>query len=201
MHVTGTISVAPTGSWSSQATITGPTLNLTTGSHILKVVFDVAPIDRNWMDFTVAPTPTPTPTPIACSQYTASSVISTGFASPYDVVTSPSTNLIQTTCDVASARIDLGKGDPFQYIYNTGYLYKTGGTAWTPVPYTSMEQIVANAWYPKTATAIISLTSTELQNPSYALTYLCTWTGTNCKCRYRDSACTQSYWQIQSIKR
>jgi hypothetical protein len=45
-----------------------------------------------------------------------------------------------------------------------------------------MEQIVANAWYPKTATATISLTSTELQNPSYALAYLYTWTGTNWKC-------------------
>jgi hypothetical protein len=26
-----------------------------------------------------------------------------------------------------------GKGDPLQYIYNTGYLFKTGGTQWTPV--------------------------------------------------------------------
>jgi hypothetical protein len=30
------------------------------------------------------------------------------------------------------------------------------------------------------------------------LAYLCTWTRTNWKCGCRDSACTQSYWQIQS---
>jgi Carbohydrate binding module (family 6) len=41
-NVTGTIPVAPTGCWSAQAIITGPTIDLTTGSHILKVVFDVA---------------------------------------------------------------------------------------------------------------------------------------------------------------
>ena len=150
---------------------------------------------------TPTPTPTPTPGPIACSQYTPSSVIPTGYASPYDVVSSPSTNLMNVTCDVASARVDLGKGDPLQYIYNGGYLFKTGGTSWTPVSYTSSESLIAGAWYPKTATTNISLTSTELSQPSYVLTYLCTWIGSGWKCGCRDSACMQSYWQIQSFKR
>src|SRR6266511_4336929 len=48
----------------------------------------------------------------------------------------------------------------------------------------------------------IPMSSTELQlaNPSYVLGYLCTWTGSTWKCGCRDSACTQSYWQIQSFK-
>jgi hypothetical protein len=117
------------------------------------------------------------------------------------VLTSPSTLLISATCDTASARLDLGKGDPLQYIYNQGYLFKTGGTNWIPVPYTSTESLIANAWYPKTANTNISLTSTELANPSYVLAYLCTWTGSAWKCGCRDAACTQSYWQIQSFKR
>jgi hypothetical protein len=58
--------------------------------------------------------------------------------------------------------IDLGKGDPLQYIYNTGYLFKTGGTAWNPISYTSAESLIANAWYPKTANATIAKTSAEL---------------------------------------
>jgi hypothetical protein len=120
-----------------------------------------------------SPTPTPTPGPTACSLYTPSSTIPTGYASPYDVVSSPSTNLMNVTCDISSARVDLGKGDPLQYIYNQGYLFKTGGTNWTPVPYTSTEQLIANAWYPKTAAANIALTSTELTNPSYSLAYIC----------------------------
>ena len=35
------------------------------------------------------PTPTPTPGPISCSQYTPSTTIPTGFASPYDVASPP----------------------------------------------------------------------------------------------------------------
>jgi hypothetical protein len=67
-------------------------------------------------------------------------------ASPFDVVSSPTTNLMNVTCDTSSARIDLGKGDPFQYIYNTGYLFKTGGTSWAPINYTSTESVIAGAW-------------------------------------------------------
>jgi hypothetical protein len=147
------------------------------------------------------PTPTPSSSPTACSQYTPSTAIPTGFGSPYDVVSSPSTNLMQVTCDTTSAKIDLGKADPLQYIYNTGYLFKTGATNWSPINYTSTEQLIANAWYPKTATATMNLTSTELTNPSYSLAYICSWAGSAWKCGCRDSACTQSYWQIQSFKR
>jgi hypothetical protein len=134
---------------------------------------------------TGSPTPTPTPGPVACSQYTSSSAIPTDYGSPYDVVSSPSTNLIKATCDTTSAKIDLGRGDPLQYIYNQGYLFKTGGTNWSPVSYTSTEQLISNAWYPKSATTNISLTSTELAQPSYALAYLCTWTGSTWKCGCR----------------
>jgi hypothetical protein len=141
------------------------------------------------------------PPPAACHQYTSTSAIPSGFGSPYDVLSSPFTNLMNVTCDVSSARVDLGKNDPMQYIYNTGYLFKTGGTAWSPISYTSTEALVAGAWYPKTATTNLSLTSTELANPNYVLGYICSWTGSGWKCGCRDSACTQSYWQIQSFKK
>jgi hypothetical protein len=58
-----------------------------------------------------------------------------------------------------------GKGDPLQYIYNQGYLFKTGGTNWSPIPYTSTESLIANAWYPKTANTTISLKSTGAPEP------------------------------------
>jgi DUF5010 C-terminal domain len=191
----GSIIISPTGSWTTQATITGPTVTLSAGAHTLKVVFDTTPVDFNYLTFTQSGGP------VACSLYTPSTSIPTGFGSPYDVVSSPSTNLMQVTCDITSARLDLGKGDPLQYIYNQGYLFKTGGSAWSPVSYTSSESLIAGAWYPKSATATISLTSTELANPSYNLAYICSWTGSAWKCGCRDSACTQSYWEIQSFKR
>jgi len=102
---------------------------------------------------------------------------------------------MNVTClNLTDARIDLGKGDPLQYIYNQGYLFKTGGSAWTPISYTSTEQLIANAWYPKNATTNISMTSTELTNPSYNLAYICSWVGSAWKCGCRDATCSQSYW-------
>ena len=70
-----------------------------------------------------------------------------------------------------------------------------------PIFYTSTESFISNAWYPKTATATLSLTSTELSQSSYVLGYICSWTGSGWKCGCRDQACTQSYWQIQNFKR
>jgi hypothetical protein len=58
------------------------------------------------------------------------------------VVTSPSTNLMYVTCGTTSATVNLGKNDPMQYIYMTGYLFKTGGTAWAPISYTSTESLI-----------------------------------------------------------
>jgi hypothetical protein len=125
-----------------------------------------------------------------------------GYRDPYDVAFSPSTNLIRTTCDASSVRIDLGSGSPDQYIYNTDYLYKPGiSSGWTPVSYTSAEALVSGSWYPKSANITIPMTSTELQNTNYILGYLCTWNGTSWKCGCRDAQCVRSYWQIQSFMR
>jgi hypothetical protein len=198
----GTIAIPATGSWNTQANVAAPSISMSAGAHTLRVVFDITPVDLNYLDFALAATPTPTPGPVACHQYTSTSAIPAGFGSPYDVLSSPTTNLMNATClNLTDARLDLGKGDPLQYIYNQGYLFKTGGAAWTPVPYTSTESLIAGAWYPKSATATLSLTSTELAQDSYVLSYMCSWTGSGWKCGCRDSACTQSYWQIQSFKR
>ena len=64
----------------------------------------------------------------------------------------------------------------------------------------STESLISNAWYPKTAAA--TLTGLELTNTThYALGYIYSWQSSQWKCGCRDSACTQSYWQIQSFKR
>jgi hypothetical protein len=84
-NISGPISVPSTGSWNTQTTITRPNLNLTQGTHTLKVVFDVTPVDLNWMEFTQTSTPTPTPSPTACHLYTPTSTIPSGFGAPGDV--------------------------------------------------------------------------------------------------------------------
>jgi Carbohydrate binding module (family 6) len=61
-NISGSITIPNTGSYSTQTIITTPNLNLTQGTHTLKLVFDTGLIDLNWMEFTQTSTPTPTPT-------------------------------------------------------------------------------------------------------------------------------------------
>ena len=42
---------------------------------------------------------------------------------------------------------------------------------------------------------------TEQAQDTYILGYLCSWMGSRWQCGCRDSAWTQSYWQIQSFQR
>ena len=147
------------------------------------------------------PSPTPSPGFSFCHLYTITSTIPSGFGVPWDVLSPAQDMLLKATCDASSVSVSLGSGNPMQYIYNTGYRFKTGQTSWSPISYTSTETLVSNAWYPKTANITLSMTATELQNTSYVLGYLCSWTGSAWKCGCRDSACTQSCWQIQSFKK
>jgi Carbohydrate binding module (family 6) len=207
---TGPIQIPDTGGWTTYATIQKQ-VSLTQGTQQMKFMMDQNGSNQfgsgnlNWIRLTQQATPTPTstppPTPTSCHQYTPSSPIPAGFGSPYDVLTSPSTNLMAVTCTATNATVTLGKQDPLQYIYNQGYLFKTGGTNWNPISYASTESLIANTWYPKSANTTINLTSTELQNDSYVLSYMCNWTGSAWKCGCRDAACTQRYWQIQSFRR
>jgi hypothetical protein len=85
--------------------------------------------------------------------------------------------------------------------YKTGYYYRTGMSAWTPMTLTSTKQLVSNAWYPKTATVNLSLNSTQQAQDTYTLGYICSSMGGTWKCGCRDAACTQSYWQTQMFRR
>ena len=46
------ISIPATGSWSTQQTLSGPTVTLPTGAHQLTVVFDTDALDLNWLSIT-----------------------------------------------------------------------------------------------------------------------------------------------------
>jgi hypothetical protein len=84
-------------------------------------------------------------------------------------------------------------------VYKTGYHYHTGMSTWSPLTLTSTESLIASSWYPKTAQT--TLTGLDLTTTHYVLGYVCSWNGSAWKCGCLDSACTQSYWMIQSFKR
>jgi hypothetical protein len=82
-----------------------------------------------------------------CATYTSGSSIPQGFGVPWDTLSGTNDMLIKVACDTSSASIDLGTGNALQYIYNTGYLFKTGGTSWNPISYTGAN-LIAGSWYP-----------------------------------------------------
>jgi hypothetical protein len=143
-------------------------------------------------------TPTPAPSPTPCPRYTPSSHIPPGFGVPWDT-SSPSTLLLKATCTTGSVLLDVGDNEPLRYIYKDAYLSR-GGSAWGKVSLLG-SGLIAGSWYPKYATATIPMTDSEQAQTNHYVAYTCKYTGTQWKCGCRDSACMQSYWQVQQIKR
>ncbi len=114
--------------------------------------------------------------------------------------TPPSVPTSFSATAVSSTQINLSWAASMDNV-NTGYLFKTGGTNWTPISYTSTEALMANAWYPKSANTTINLTSSEACQSQLRARLHLLMDRNELKCGCRDSACTQSYWQIQSFKR
>jgi hypothetical protein len=151
--------------------------------------------------------PTATPAPGQCSLYTLSSSIPQGFASPFNVVNNPSQNMMNASCTTNGTQsITLGNGSQYTYIYKTGYVLRNN--TWQQVNYTGSSLLYSN-WYVGNASGSLNLTSAELTQGSYFLSYQCQWipsTGSGqaggWKCGCRTSACTGTngnLWQIQFV--
>jgi hypothetical protein len=133
-----------------------------------------------------------------CHRYTSGTAIPPGFGVPWDV-TNPRSMLLKAPCTGAGVTLELGDNAPLTYIYKSAYLAKSGSTGWAPITLFG-SGLISNAWYPRPATAIVTMTDTELAQPSHYVGYVCRYAG-GWKCGCRDTACTQSYWQIQRFKK
>jgi hypothetical protein len=97
---------------------------------------------------------------------------------------------------IAAILAEWGRGT----IYRSAYIALSNGRG-TPISHTNAESLIAGAWYPKMASITLSLTSTELANPSDVLGYTCSCFPTlggsgqagQWKCGCQASAWTQSY--------
>jgi len=91
----------------------------------------------------------------------------------------------------------IGDMSNLTYVYKTAYVAATGATSWTSIDLFG-SGLIANAWFPGSAQAIANIPNTS--TASFYAAYTCHWTGLRWMCGCRDSACTQSYWQIQKIQ-
>ena len=133
-----------------------------------------------------------------CHLLTSSTATPTGYGASYNVLTTAKELLMSVLCQSTSATITLGNNSNLQYIYNKGYIYRSG--AWQQVTY-NCSNLISNAWCVGNANATIPLTSTEMASINYILGYICSWSGTQWQCGCRDSSCSVNYWNLQEFKR
>jgi len=146
--------------------------------------------------------PTPTPIPSVggtlCHLLTSSNQTPTGYGASYNPLTTAKELLMSVLCQSTSATITLGNNSNLQYIYNKGYIYRSG--AWQQVTY-NCSNLISNAWCVGNANATIPLTSTEMASINYILGYICSWSGTQWQCGCRDSSCSVNYLNLQEFRR
>jgi parallel beta helix pectate lyase-like protein len=133
-----------------------------------------------------------------CHTYTAGAAIPAGFGVPWDV-TNPSSLLLKAQCTGVGATLNLGDNNPLTYIYKNAHIARAGSSGWSPITLFG-GGLISNNWFPRTASAMVSMTSTELSGTSHYVGFVCRYSG-GWKCGCRDTACAQSYWQIQSFRR
>jgi glucose/arabinose dehydrogenase len=157
-----------------------------------------------------SPSPSSSPVPI-CTLYSSSSPIPTGFGSPFNVVNNSNQNMMNASCSTNGTQpVTLGNGSQLTYIYKTGYVLRN--KEWQQVNYTGTNLLYSN-WYAGNATGSLNLTTAELTQGTYFLSYQCQWTQGSpsstsgqtgvWKCGCRTAACTGTNgnkWQVQFIK-
>jgi hypothetical protein len=143
-----------------------------------------------------------------CATYTSGSSIPQGFGVPWDVA-NPSSLLLRAECAPPSVTLSLGDNSTLTYIYKTAYVAPNGATSWTPLDLFGAG-LIGGAWFPGSAQGIVSIPDTT--TASFYVGYTCKWIPPGAgqagsgqtgvwKCGCRDSACSQSYWQLQKVQR
>ena len=125
-----------------------------------------------------------------------------GFGVPYDVLSPRNQNqlVVRVFCQADEVSLQVGTGQATQYVYRRAYLWNAG--AWREFELTtSGSGGTVGEWIVGSATAHLRLSSEALDEDTFVVAYVCTWTGTEWKCGCRDASCQQSFWQLQAFRR
>jgi hypothetical protein len=93
--------------------------------------------------------------------------------------------------------VSVGDQSNLTYIYKTSYTAASGAPGWTAFDLVGAG-LIADVWFPGSAQG--TLTIQNLSTPTYWVAYTCHWTGQKWMCGCRDSAYSQSFWQIQKVQ-
>lgn len=124
---------------------------------------------------------------------TATTTIPAGFGAAYNLFSPTHELLIKGACTDTSVIVNVGSGQGGQYIYELGYYYD--GKTWRSFTYAGAKKI--GPWFVGSATVTLPSTVKETQ----VTAYICQLVNNTWKCGCRDGACTQAYWQSQTVVR
>lgn len=128
-----------------------------------------------------------------CNIYTSGSTPLGGFGAAWNVLSTGKELLLNSDCQTSSITFKVGNGNNKLYIYKKGYYYTN---TWQPFDFKGTPAQGSADWLIGNATYILSNIPSGKLN---WIAYICQFdTSANTwKCGCSDSACTQSYWQLQ----
>lgn len=132
---------------------------------------------------------------VVCDRFASGETAPTGFGAAWNALTSAKELLLSAVCNTdGSVKYTVGSGGQLQYVYKTGYFYTD---QWNPFTLTGRFAPGSTDWLLGQGT----YTNQNLPATNHFwVAYVCQWTGTQWKCGCQDSACNQSYWQLQGVK-
>jgi hypothetical protein len=137
-----------------------------------------------------------------CHQYDRYTLVPDGFAAAYNLFTPTRETLMSVDCQPGpEARIEIGSGSSYQYIYNTAYIYRNND--WEEYTLQAGGPVTQGEWHIGRANIILDnndISAEQIAGDNYIITYICLWTGSAWKCGCHDPKCEQPGWQLQRFR-
>jgi Glycosyl hydrolase family 26 len=131
----------------------------------------------------------------ACTTYYTSAIATpTGYGASYNLFSNNHEPLITVSCSSGTPTLTAGSNQSNQYIYKLGYVYQS--SSWQSVNLTGAN-LVSTAWYTNQATGSLPTASS---NWTYAVGYVCQWSGSAWQCGCHDTTCATGMWQLQAYQ-
>ena len=97
---------------------------------------------------------------------------------------------IWANCQKSTPTFDVGRNVFTDNIYKPAYFYENN--AWVSYTLSSSGSLISNNWYPSFASVAIPSQDLSSFNWTYAVGYVCAWSGTQWKCGCADVSCPTS---------
>lgn len=124
-----------------------------------------------------------------------------GFAVPYKVHSVKRQLMMTVACDPESPdfTLEVGTGEPTEYIYKYGYLYDSENRKWKRFEFETIDGEEVGSWIKGDAYTDLEASLNITDEETHVVAYICSWTGTEWKCGCSDQQCRTPKWMLQTV--